>query len=198
MLATAWINYKNTASSALLIIKWYYLDTSAVLGDSILRLRMPKSKETVSMSLSEQLTDDLKQAMRSRDTLRRDVLRYLRAAVRNLEIERQETADDEAITGLLWRQARQRRDSIEAYAKGGRDDLVSKEEDELAIIMEYLPAELTDEEISEIASKAVDEVGATSPREMGKVMGRIIPQVEGRADLKKVSQTVAALLRERS
>ena len=150
------------------------------------------------MSLSEQLTDDLKQAMRSRDTLRRDVLRYLRAAVRNLEIERQETADDEAITGLLWRQARQRRDSIEAYAKGGRDDLVSKEEDELAIIMEYLPAELTDEEISEIASKAVDEVGATSPREMGKVMGRIIPQVEGRADLKKVSQTVAALLRERS
>ena len=150
------------------------------------------------MSLSDQLTDDLKQAMRSRDTLRRDVLRYLRAAVRNLEIERQETADDEAITGLLWRQARQRRDSIEAYAKGGRDDLVSKEEDELAIIMEYLPAELTDEEISEIASKAVDEVGATSPREMGKVMGRIIPQVEGRADLKKVSQTVAALLRERS
>ena len=150
------------------------------------------------MSLSEQLTDDLKQAMRSRDTLRRDVLRYLRAAVRNLKIERQETADDEAITGLLWRQARQRRDSIEAYAKGGRDDLVSKEEDELAIIMEYLPAELTDEEISEIASKAVDEVGATSPREMGKVMGRIIPQVEGRADLKKVSQTVAALLRERS
>ena len=150
------------------------------------------------MSLSEQLTDDLKQAMRSRDTLRRDVLRYLRAAVRNLEIERQETADDEAITGLLWRQARQRRDSIEAYAKGGRDDLVSKEEDELAIIMEYLPAELTDEEISEIASKVVDEVGATSPREMGKVMGRIIPQVEGRADLKKVSQTVAALLRERS
>ena len=99
---------------------------------------------------------------------------------------------------FLWRQARQRRDSIEAYSKGGRDDLVSKEEDELAIIMEYLPAELTDEEISEIASKAVDEVGATSPREMGKVMGRIIPQVEGRADLKKVSQTVAALLRERS
>ena len=150
------------------------------------------------MSLSEQLTDDLKQAMRSRDTLRRDVLRYLRSAVRNLEIERQEPADDEAITGLLWRQARQRRDSIEAYTKGGRDDLVSKEEDELAIIMEYLPAELTDEEISEIAAKVVDEVGATSPREMGKVMGRIIPQVEGRADLKKVSQTVAALLRERS
>ena len=139
------------------------------------------------MSLSEQLTEDLKQAMRSRDALRRDVLRYLRSAVRNLEIEKQEPADDEAITGLLWRQARQR-----------RDDLVSKEGDELAIIMEYLPAELTDEEISEIATKAVDEVGATSPREMGKVMGRIIPQVEGRADLKKVSQTVAALLRERS
>lgn len=150
------------------------------------------------MSLSEQLTDDLKQAMRSRDTLRRDVLRYLLSAVRNLEIEKQETADDEAITGLLWRQARQRRDSIEAYSQGGRDDLVKKEEDELAIIMEYLPAELTDVEISEIAAKAVDEVGATSPREMGKVMGRIIPQVEGRADLKKVSQTVAALLRERS
>lgn len=150
------------------------------------------------MSLSDQLTDDLKQAMRSRDVLRRDVLRYLRSAVRNLEIEKREPADDEAITGLLWRQARQRRDSIEAYTQGGREDLVAKEQDELDIIMEYLPAELTDDEITEIATKVVDEVGATSPREMGKVMGRIIPQVEGRADLKKVSQTVAALLRERS
>ncbi len=150
------------------------------------------------MSLNDRFTDDLKQAMRSRDTLRRDVLRYLRSAVRNLEIEQQGPADDEAITGLLWRQARQRRDSIDAYAKGGRDDLVSKEEAELAIIMEYLPTELTDAEISEIAVKVIEEVGATNPREMGKVMGRIIPQVEGRADLKKVSQTVVALLKERS
>lgn len=149
------------------------------------------------MALGERLADDLKQAMRSGDTFRRDVLRYLRSAVRNLEIERQEPADDEAIVGLLWRQARQRRDSIEAYAKGGRDDLVGKERDELAIIMEYLPAELTDDELEEIAVEIIEQVGARSPREMGKVMGRIVPQVEGRADLKKVSRMVAALLRER-
>lgn len=150
------------------------------------------------MSLSEQLADDLKQAMRSRDTLRRDVLRYLLSAVRNLEIEQRQPADDDAIIGLLRRQVRQRRDSIEAYANGGRDDLVGKEQDELAIVMEYLPAELSEEEISEIASTVIDEVGATGPQDMGKVMSKLMPQLKGKADGRKVSQAVAALLKERS
>ena len=150
------------------------------------------------MALSDRMTDDMKSAMRSGDTLRRDVLRYLRSAVRNLEIERQGPADDEAIVGLLWRQARQRRDSIEAYTQGGRQDLAQKEEDELAVIMEYLPTELTDEEIAETAAKVIEEVGASGPRDIGKVMGRIVPQVQGRADMKKVSAAVTRLLMERS
>jgi len=150
------------------------------------------------MALSDQLTEDLKQAMRSGDTMRRDVVRYIRAAVKNLEIQRQKPADDEAILELLGQQAKQRRDSIEAFEKGGRDDLVAKEQAELVIIMEYLPAQLTDEEITEIAAAAIDEVGAAGPQDTGKVMGRIMPQVKGKSDGKKVSGIVAVLLKESS
>jgi hypothetical protein len=149
------------------------------------------------MALSDQLTEDLKQAMRSGDTMRRDVVRYIRAAVKNLEIQRQKPADDEAILELLGQQAKQRRDSIEAFEKGGRDDLVAKEQAELVIIMEYLPAQLTDEEITEIAAAAIDEVGAAGPQDTGKVMGRIMPQVKGKSDGKKVSGIVAVLLKEK-
>ncbi len=150
------------------------------------------------MLLSEQLTEDLKGAMRSGDTLRRDVVRYLRSAVKNLEIQRQKPADDEAILELLGQQAKQRRDSIEAFTKGGRDDLVTKEQAELAIIMGYLPAQLTDEEITEIAATAIDEINASGPQDMGKIMGRIMPQVKGKSDGKKVSGIVAALLRDKA
>lgn len=150
------------------------------------------------MLLSEQLAEDLKQAMRSGETLRRDVVRYIRSAVKNLEIQRQKPADDEAILELFGQQAKQRRDSIEAFAKGGRDDLVAKEEAELAIIMAYLPTQLTDEEITAIAAAAIDEVGAAGPADTGKVMGRIMPQVKGKSDGKKVSGIVAGLLKQRS
>jgi uncharacterized protein YqeY len=119
------------------------------------------------MALSDQLTEDLKQAMRSGDTMRRDVVRYIRAAVKNLEIQRQMPADDEAVLELLGQQAKQRRDSIEAFEKGGRGDLVAKEQAELVIIMEYLPTQLTDEEITEIAATAIDEVGAAGPQDTG-------------------------------
>lgn len=147
------------------------------------------------MSLNERLTDDLKQAMRSGDTVRRDVVRYLRSAVKNLEIERHEPADDDAIVEVMSRQAQQCRDSIEAFKQGGRDDLVAKEETELAVIMEYLPDQLSDDEISELATAAIDEVEATGPQDMGRVMGRIMPQVRGKAEGKKVSGIVASLLK---
>ena len=105
------------------------------------------------MALHERLNDDLKTAMRAGDAPRRSVLRYLLSAIHNQEIEKKGPLDDEAITALLGRQAQQRRDSIEAFSKGGRDDLVAKEEAELALIVGYLPQQLTDDEVRELAVK---------------------------------------------
>ena len=150
------------------------------------------------MPMRERLDDDLKSAMRAGDVPRRALLRYLLSAVHNQEIEKKGALDDEAITGLLGRQAQQRRDSIEAFRKGGRDDLVAKEEAELALIVEYLPQQLTDDEVRELAAKAIADAGASGPRDMGRVMGALMPQVRGRADGKTVSTAVSELLRQQA
>ena len=150
------------------------------------------------MPLHERLNDDLKSAMRAGDAPRRSVLRYLLSAIHNQEIEKKGALDDEAITALLGRQAQQRRDSIEAFSKGGRDDLVAKEEAELTLIVGYLPQQLTDDEVRELAAKAIADAGASGPRDMGRVMGALMPQVRGRADGKSVSAVVSELLRQQA
>ena len=150
------------------------------------------------MPMRERLDDDLKSAMRAGDAPRRGVLRYLLSAVHNQEIEKKGALDDEAIIALLGRQAQQRRDSIEAFRKGGRDDLVAKEEAELALIVGYLPQQLTDDEVRELAAKAIADAGASGPRDMGRVMGALMPQVRGRADGKSVSAVVSELLRQQA
>ena len=157
-----------------------------------------QARRRFSLPMRERLDDDLKSAMRAGDAPRRGVLRYLLSAVHNQEIEKKGALDDEAITGLLGRQAQQRRDSIEAFRKGGRDDLVAKEEAELALIVEYLPQQLTDDEVRELAAKAIADAGASGPRDMGRVMGALMPQVRGRADGKTVSATVSELLRQQA
>ena len=150
------------------------------------------------MALRERLNDDLKTAMRAGDAPRRTVLRYLLSAIHNQEIEKKGPLDDEAITALLGRQAQQRRDSIEAFRKGRRDDLVAKEEAELALIVGYLPQQLTDDEVRELAVRAIADTGAEGPRDMGRVMGALMPQVRGRADGKTVSTAVSELLRQQA
>lgn len=150
------------------------------------------------MALRERLNDDLKSAMRAKDAQRRTVLRYLLAEVHNQEIEKKGALDDEAITRLLGRQAQQRRDSIEAFRKGGRDDLVAKEEAELALIVGYLPQQLSDDEVRELAAKAIAAAGAAGPQDMGRVMGALMPRVRGRADGKAVSAVVSELLRQQA
>ena len=150
------------------------------------------------MTLHERLNDDLKSAMRAGDAPRRTVLRYLLSAIHNQEIEKKGPLDDEAITALLGRQAQQRRDSIEAFRKGRRDDLVAKEEAELTLIVGYLPQQLTDDEVRELAVRAIADTGAEGPRDMGRVMGALMPQVRGRADGKTVSTAVSELLRQQA
>ena len=147
------------------------------------------------MALKDRLTDDLKDAMRQRDAKRRDTLRLLLSAIRYEEIARKGDLDDDAVTQTLSKQAQQRRDSITAYEKGDRPDLVAQEQAELEIIRAYLPEPMSAEEVGAIVQAAIADAGARGPQDMGKVMGRIMPQVRGRADGKQVSALVQERLR---
>ena len=148
------------------------------------------------MPLKETLANDMRDAMRQRDTVKRDTIRLLLSAIGYEEkAKRTDALDDDDVTQVLSKQAQQRRDSIEAYQKGDRPDLVAKEEAELAIVVEYLPQPLTTDEINEIVLSVIAEVNPGGPQDMGKVMGRIMPQVRGRADGKQVSALVSQTLR---
>ena len=147
------------------------------------------------MSIQARMQEDIKQAMRARDVLRRSVLRYLRSEIHNAEIAQQKELDDEGVLTVLSRQAQQRRDSIEAYEGANRQDLVEREKGELAIILEYLPQQLTRAEIDSLVEQAIAETGASGPADMGKVMGRLMPQVRGRAEGRDVSAAASAGLR---
>ena len=148
------------------------------------------------MTLKKRLDEDLKNALRARDELRKSVLRFVLSALHNREIEVGEGLDDEGVLTVLSRQAKQRRESIDAYTKGNRPDLVEREEAELQIILQYLPAQMSADEITRLASQAVADSGATGPQDMGKVMGRLMPAVKDKADGKAVSGIVARLLSE--
>ena len=147
------------------------------------------------MTMKARLDDDLKQAMRNRDALRRDVIRYVRSEIRNQEIRVRKDLDDQGVLQVLARQAQQRRDSIEAFADADRQDLVAKEQSELALILEYLPRQMTRDEIQTLVSEVVAEVGAGGPGDMGAVMSRIMPRVRGRAEGREVSAIVSETLR---
>lgn len=148
------------------------------------------------MPLKESLTNDLKDAMRQRDAVRRDTIRLLLSAIGYEEkAKRTDALSDDAVMQVLSRQAQQRRDSIEAYQKGNRADLVAKEEAELAIVVQYLPQPLSEDEIAAIVQSAIADVNATGPQDMGKVMGKVMPQVRARADGKQVSALVNQTLR---
>ncbi|MDP6402286.1 MAG: GatB/YqeY domain-containing protein [SAR202 cluster bacterium] len=147
------------------------------------------------MSLKQRLEGDLKDAMRQGDTLRRSVIRFIRSAIHNQEIADQKELDDDGIIGVLSSQAQQRRDSIEAFTQGNRPELADKEKSELAIVLEYMPEQLSAEEITDLVKSAMDEVGAAGPADMGKVMGRVMPQVKGKAEGRVVSTITSDLLR---
>lgn len=146
------------------------------------------------MSIKAQLTSDLKDAMRQRDDRRRDVLRFTLAALQNAEIATREELDEPAAMAVLAKEAKQRRDSIEEFRKADRQDLVAKEEAELAVLAPYLPEQLSREEIAQAARQAIQETRASSPQETGKVMAVLMPQLRGRADGRQVNEVVQELL----
>jgi len=144
--------------------------------------------------LKQKLTDDLKQTLRGEDRVRRSVIRLVMAAIKNAEIARQTTLDDADILGIIAKEARQRRESIEAFKQGNRPDLVAQEEAELAILNEYLPQQMSREEIMQAARQIIKEVGAQGIRDKGKVMPKLIAQLKGKADGREINAVVTELL----
>jgi uncharacterized protein YqeY len=145
-------------------------------------------------NLKEKLNADLKQAVRGGDKVRRSVIRMVLAAVHNAEIAQQTALETGDILGVIAKEARQRQESIEAFKQGNRQDLVAQEEAELAIIKEYLPQQMTRDEIIAEARKVIEEVGAEGPKDKGKVMPKIIAQLKGRADGRQINEVVTELL----
>ncbi|HEY79899.1 MAG TPA: GatB/YqeY domain-containing protein [Anaerolineae bacterium] len=147
------------------------------------------------MSLLDTLNADLKTAMKTGDEPAKRALRGVKAAITRAEKDKgnQSLTDDEIIA-VLRKQAKQRQDSIDAYHQAGRQDLVQEEEAELAVIERYLPQLMSEDAIREIAQQVIAEVGATGPRDMGKVMGRLMAQLKGKADGRLVNQIVRDLL----
>lgn len=146
------------------------------------------------MNLLERLDGDMVKAAKARESERLGVIRFVRSRIKNRQIELQRDLKDEDVIEVLVRIAKQHKESIEQFESGGRDDLVERERRQLAVIEEYLPAQMNEEELSGILDEVIEETGAAGPRDMGAVMKAIMPRVKGRADGKKVKGMVTARL----
>lgn len=146
------------------------------------------------MTLGEKIREDLYQAVKQQDKVRISALRLLISRIKNAEIAERKPVDDNKIIALLSGEARQRRESIEAFKQGNRADLVAQEESGLAIVLEYLPKQMSREEIMAAARQAIDMVGASGEMDKGKVMSQLMPQLKGKANGKEVSEIVSELL----
>ncbi|HUC93195.1 MAG TPA: GatB/YqeY domain-containing protein [Paenibacillus sp.] len=146
------------------------------------------------MNLTERLSDDMKQAMKSQDKFKLSTIRMVRATIKNQEIELKRTLDDNEVLDILSREIKQRKDSLQEFRKAGREDLAENVAAEIDIISVYLPEQLTEEEVKEIVKQTIQRTGASSKADMGKVMAALMPQVKGRADGKLVNQLVQQFL----
>lgn len=148
------------------------------------------------MSLREQLNADKKEAMKAREAgkLRLAVIRMVWATIRNLEIDKKRELTEEEIAGVIAKEVKMRKDSIEEFKKGNRTDLVEQAEAEVEVLLPYLPQQMSEEEVRQVVTDTIAEIGATSPKEMGKVMSALMPKVKGRADGKLVNTIVRELL----
>ncbi|MGC9519894.1 MAG: GatB/YqeY domain-containing protein [Desulfuromonadaceae bacterium] len=142
------------------------------------------------MSIQVELSTAMKNAMRNKESERLGVIRMLRSAIKNAEIEAKKELSDDEIISLLATQVKQRRDAAQTYRDGGREDLAAKEEAEIAILQEFMPAALSEEELRELIDHAVTELGATSMQDMGRVMKQVSAATRGRAEGRVVSEMV--------
>lgn len=144
--------------------------------------------------MQDRLLSDLKQAMKKGDKMRQSVIRLTRAEIQNAEKAQGKPLDDPGVIDILSKEAKKRRESIAEFSKADRQDLVAQEEAELAILLEYLPPQLSREEIVAAARSVIEELGAQGPGDKGRVMGKLMPQLKGKAEGRLVSEVVAELL----
>ena len=146
------------------------------------------------MLLRDQISNDLKDAMRAGDARKRDAIRLLTAACKQKEVDERKTLADADVVAIIDKMIKQRRDSIEQFEKGGRQDLADTEKFEMSVLLAYMPQALSEAEIAEAVAASIQECGATGPADMGKVMAVLKPKLAGRADMSKVSARVKAKL----
>ena len=146
------------------------------------------------MSLKEKLFADLKTAMKEKDTVRKDTVQLIRSGILQIEKDKKIELDDEGVTEVIAKQLKSRRDALPEYEKSGREDLIAKLNKEIEILLSYLPEQLSEEEIQTIVADAVAQTGASTMKDMGKVMALVTPQVKGRADNKIVGNLVKKML----
>lgn len=146
------------------------------------------------MALIEKLKDEQKLAMKAKDKLRLGTIRLALSEIKQREIDGHTTLSDDDIIAVLTKMVKQRRDSVSQFTAAGRDDLADKESAEILVLDDFMPQALTDEEVAELLDKAIIESGAAGMQDMGKVMGVLKPQIQGRADMGKVSQLVKSKL----
>ncbi len=148
----------------------------------------------MTISLKDQITNDMKSAMKARETDRLAAIRLLLAAIKQREVDERITLDDAAVVAVVDKLIKQRRDSINQYEQAGRDDLAAAERAEIDVLSPYLPAQMSADEVAAAVKAAIAQTGAAGPADMGKVMGVLKPQLAGKTDLAAVSQLVKAAL----
>jgi len=146
------------------------------------------------MRLVEKLDLDFKTALKTKNAKTLSILRLVRSAIKNLEIERQGAASDEDAVEILQRELKQHKESLDAFKKANRPEQTAKQEEEILILQEYLPEKLSHEELKDVIERVIEETNASGPGDLGKVMGAVMPQVKGRADGDAVGQMVRDLL----
>ncbi|MGE5703513.1 MAG: GatB/YqeY domain-containing protein, partial [Clostridia bacterium] len=142
------------------------------------------------MSVMERLNQDLKQAMKDKAAIKLSVIRMVKAAVKNEEINKGSQLSEDEELSILTRELKQRRESLQEFEKAGRDDLVQQIQEEIVVLTSYMPAQLSEEEVRQIAIEVISQIGASSKKEMGKVMGAMMPKVKGKADGNVVQKIV--------
>lgn len=142
------------------------------------------------MSLKEKLQEDLKSSMKNKDTIRKSVVTLVRAAIKQYEVDNRTELTDEGIMDIISKQLKQRNDSLAEFEKAGREDLVVETKSEIQVLKEYLPQQLSEEELEKIVIETISEVGASSMKDMGKIMVAIKPKTAGRADGRKINELV--------
>ena len=148
------------------------------------------------MSLKEKLQEDLKSSMKNKDTIRKSVITLVRAAIKQIEVDQRVELDDVAVMDIISKQLKQRNDSLAEFEKAGREDLIEETKSEIQVLKEYLPQQLSEEELEKIVIETIAEVGATSMKDMGKIMAIIKPKTAGRADGRKINELVKKNLKK--